>query len=201
MTPAGAEILLIGLLAGFFVSRVMQQFTANRSASLDEESYAQLEKAVEAALERRLASGGVVAAAPAATATAVAEPATTTAEATDTAVEEAPAEAEADAPGTPEGEPVMMKVTTIDGSSHELEIKTGENMLEAALERDVDLEYSCMDGGCDTCTVKVISGMEFLEDIMDEERDMLDDDELAAGNRLSCLLHVRGPVEIVQEER
>lgn len=203
MTPAGAEILLIGILAGFFISRVMQQFTAERTATFDEQSYAQLEKAVEAALERRLAAGGVVAAAPAATATAtaVAKPSTATDQGTETAVEEAPAEEAADAPGVAEGEVVTMKVTTIDGETHTLEVNSGENMLDAALDRGVDLEYSCKDGGCDTCTVRVLAGMEYLEDIKDEERDMLSEEELAAGNRLSCILHVRGPIEFVQEER
>lgn len=204
MTPAaGAEILLLGLLAGFFVSRVMQQFTADRGSALNEEAYAQIEQAIDKALSKRLAEGGIATVAPATTAaTAVATPTATetetSTEATDTA-EAAPAEAEA--PGAAEGEVVTMKVTTIDGSTHTLEINSGENMLDAALDRDVDLEYSCKDGGCDTCTVKVLSGMEFLEPIMDEERDMLDEDELAAGNRLSCLLHVRGPIEFVQEER
>lgn len=206
MTPvAGAEILLLGILAGFFVSRVVEQFAAGRRSAFDEETYAQLERAVEAALAKRLAQGGIAVAAPTATATATAAPAATAATAVETAeappaTEEAPAEA-ADAPGAPEGEVVTMKVTTIDGTTHTLEVNSGENMLDAALDRDVDLEYSCKDGGCDTCTVKILSGMEFLEDIYDEERDMLDEDELASGHRLSCLVHVRGPVELVQEER
>lgn len=202
MTPAaGAEILLLGLLAGFFVSRVMQQFTAQRSAGLDEETFAQLEEAVEKALAKRLAEGGVAVAAPAATATATATPTATETETADDAAETEEAPAEEEAPGAAEGELVAMKVTTIDGETHSVEIGSGENMLNAALDRDIDLEYSCMDGGCDTCTVKVLSGMEFLEPIMEEERDMLDEDELESGHRLSCLLHVRGPIEIVQEER
>src|SRR5690625_2851410 len=202
MTPvAAAELIFLGILAGFFVSRMIEQATARKQASLDEETYAQLEQAIEAALERRIAEGGLAVAttAPAPTVTE-AEAAVETEEATAVAEAEAPP-AEEEAPGAPEGEVVTMKVTTIDGETHTLEVNSGENMLDAALDRDVDLEYSCKDGGCDTCTVKVLAGMEFLEPIYDEERDMLDDDELASGHRLSCLIHVRGPVEIVQEER
>lgn len=209
MTPAGAEILLIGILAGFFVSRVVQQLVARRPRALDEETYEQLERAVEAALARRLAEGGIVAAAPAEAADASASPAALAdpATATETPTEEAPTTTEAppdaDAPadGVPTGEPVTMKVTTVAGETHELQIQSGENMLTAALDRDVDLDYSCQDGGCDTCTVKVLQGMENISPVRDEERDMLDDDEIEEGHRLSCIITVHGPIELIQEER
>ncbi|REJ34341.1 MAG: hypothetical protein DIU82_09150, partial [Bacillota bacterium] len=72
MTAAGAEILLVGMLVGFFVSQVVQYFVTARSrtASLPESAYAQLEEVVEQALARRLAAGAVVAAAPTAAAPA-----------------------------------------------------------------------------------------------------------------------------------
>lgn len=207
MTPAAAEMLLIGILAGFFVSGLVQQLTAGRSRALDEETLAQLEEVVEQALARKIAAGGVVAAAPSAVATAA--PATGTATETDaapdaaaaTATAEAPAEAAEEAQGVPEGELIPLIVTTLDGSKHELEVRSGENLLDAALDRDVDLDYSCKDGSCDTCTVRILKGMENLTPVRDEERDMLDEDEIASGHRLACIINIRGPVELVQEER
>jgi len=207
MTPAAAEMLLIGILAGFFVSGVLQQLTAGRSRALDEEAYAKMEEAVEQALARKIAEGGFVAAAPGAVVTAApAAPATVeTDEATDadaaTDTAEAPAETEEEAPGVPEGELIPLIVTDLEGAKHELEVKSGENLLHAALDREVDLDYSCLDGSCDTCTVRIISGMENLPAVRDEERDMLDDDEIDSGHRLACILNIRGPVEMVQEER
>lgn len=212
MTPAAAEMLLIGILAGFFVSGVLQQLTANRRRGLDEDTLAELERAVEQAVARKIAEGGfavaapgAVAAAPAAAAgaaTAVAEPAADGASDAAVATADAPAEAPAaDEGGVPEGELVPLVITTMDGSKHELQVKSGENLLDAALDRNVDLDYSCKDGSCDTCTVRILSGMENLSPVRDEERDMLDEDEIASGHRLACIIHLRGPVELVQEER
>src|SRR5690625_1259994 len=99
MTPAAAEMLLIGILAGFFVSGVVQQLAASRRRGLDEETLAELERAVEQAVARKIAEGGFAVAAPAAAvaggagaATAVADP-TADDGATDAAVATATTEA------------------------------------------------------------------------------------------------------------
>ncbi|OUM94709.1 MAG: hypothetical protein BAA04_08525 [Firmicutes bacterium ZCTH02-B6] len=92
---------------------------------------------------------------------------------------------------------------TVGGQTHNLQVRPGENMLDAALDRNVDLDYSCKEGSCDTCMVKILKGMEFLNDITPQERDMLDEDQLKEGYRLSCMVVVKGPgpIEFVQEER
>src|SRR5690606_23721297 len=119
MTPAAAEMLLIGILAGFFVSAVVQQLTAKRSGALDEETLAELEKAVEQALARKIAEGGFVAAAPGAVAAAVPAAAPAEADAAeadaadDAGAAAATATAEAPAGGVPEGELVPLVITTM----------------------------------------------------------------------------------------
>lgn len=209
MTAAGAEILLVGMLVGFFVSQVVQYFVTARSrtASLPESAYAQLEEVVEQALARRLAAGAVVAAAPTAAAPAAKGAVETEAEAKPAAKEAEPAAAvaaapAAEAPAAAEGESVPM-VVTVGGQTYNLMVRPGENMLDAALDRNVDLDYSCKEGSCDTCMVRILKGMEYLNDITPEERDMLDEDQLKEGYRLSCMVIVKGPgpVEFVQEER
>ncbi|MBO8142373.1 MAG: (2Fe-2S)-binding protein [Firmicutes bacterium] len=213
MTAAGAEILLIGLLLGFFVSQIVQYAVSARSRgqAIDSETYAHLEQAVEQALARHLASGAVVAAAPAQAAAAPAPAPAAADEADAEEAEAAPAAQQAAAPepagadtetAAPagDGELVPMKVH-VGGQTHELQVRTGENMLDAALDRNVDLDYSCKEGSCDTCMVKILSGRENLNDITPEERDMLDEDQIREGYRLSCMVVVKGPVEFVQEER
>lgn len=94
------------------------------------------------------------------------------------------------------GEPIKMKVI-LEGVEHELELNEGENMLDAALNRNVDVDYSCLEGLCDSCAVRVLAGLENLSEPTQEERDMLGDD-VQAGMRLACQVKVNGPVVIQQ---
>ncbi len=200
MTAAGAEILLIGLLLGFFVAQVVQYFVTARSRTGSLPDASQLEAVIEQALARRMATGAVLTAAPAA-APAPAKEADAETEAKPAAKEEPKAAAQPAADGAAgDGELVPMTVT-VGGQTYNLQVRTGENMLDAALDRDVDLDYSCKEGSCDTCMVKILKGRENLNDITPQERDMLDNDQLEAGYRLSCMVVVKGPVEFVQEER
>src|SRR5690606_12837050 len=112
MTPAAAEMLLIGILAGFFISAVVQQLTSRRGARLGERTRADFEIGVEGALARKRAAGGCVAAAPGVGAAAPApEQAAAEAEAADGAPAEADAAAAtagAPAGAAPAGEPVPL---------------------------------------------------------------------------------------------
>lgn len=113
----------------------------------------------------------------------------------------APAAAEAktaDAAATPAGpvEMVPMKVT-LNGELFELSVGKGENMLDAALDRDVEIDYSCREGMCDSCVVKILAGAENINPPTPEEHDMLGED-IENGLRLACQVVVNGPVEIEQ---
>lgn len=96
-----------------------------------------------------------------------------------------------------EGEPLRLWVV-LDGEEYELEVNEGELMLDAALDRDVELDYSCREGMCDSCMVRVLAGAENLSPPTQEEIDMLGDD-VKKGFRLSCQVRMNGPVKVLQE--
>lgn len=97
-----------------------------------------------------------------------------------------------------EGEPVKMWVI-LEGEQFELEINEGENMLDAALDRDVELDYSCRNGSCDSCLVRILAGINNVSPPTQAEIDMIGEEEIQKGFRLSCQVRVNGPVKILQE--
>lgn len=86
----------------------------------------------------------------------------------------------------------------LEGQEYELEVNEGELMLDAALEREVELDYSCREGMCDSCMVRILAGAENVSPPTQEEIDMIGDD-VAKGLRLSCQTRIKGPVKILQE--
>lgn len=96
-----------------------------------------------------------------------------------------------------EGEPIRMWVV-LEGEEYELELGENELMLDAAVDRDVELDYSCREGSCDSCMVRILAGIENISAPTQEEIDMLGD-EVQRGFRLSCQVRVNGPVKILQE--
>lgn len=111
---------------------------------------------------------------------------------TATATAEAPAEASA-----PVGGGIPMKVM-LEGEEFNLDVSPGENMLDAALDRDVGIDFSCLEGLCDSCEVKVLVGVENISPPTQEEFDMLGEDDVKSGKRLACQVVVNGPVSIEQ---
>ncbi len=92
---------------------------------------------------------------------------------------------------------VAVRVTR-GGATRDLELYELENLLDGVLERGMELDYSCKQGKCDTCKVRVLKGAENLTEPSEGERQVLGEEGLAEGYRLSCQAHVKGPVEIVQ---
>jgi 2Fe-2S ferredoxin len=95
----------------------------------------------------------------------------------------------------------MMPKVIIDNK--EIVAKSGENLLDIALDNDIELNHNC--GGncaCSTCHVYVIEGMDNLSEVTEEEEDMLDTAEgLKLESRLACQLLVKGNVKIVLPPR
>ncbi|WP_239691787.1 2Fe-2S iron-sulfur cluster-binding protein [Hymenobacter coccineus] len=60
----------------------------------------------------------------------------------------------------------------------------GTTILDAALDQDIDLPYSCQAGVCTACRGKCLSGKVHLD-----ERDGLSDSELKLGYILTCVAH------------
>ncbi|GGF87862.1 2Fe-2S iron-sulfur cluster-binding protein [Paenibacillus abyssi] len=73
----------------------------------------------------------------------------------------------------------------------EVESESGLSILDHALKHDIDWGFSCTRGTCARCRCLIESGMEYLEDVTDEEWDRLEQHELDEGYRLGCQAMVK----------
>jgi ring-1,2-phenylacetyl-CoA epoxidase subunit PaaE len=71
-----------------------------------------------------------------------------------------------------------------EGSEYKLAVAPHQTVLEAALEHDIDLPYSCQAGMCTACLGRCVSGKIKLD-----EEDALSKAELEAGFILTCVAH------------
>ncbi len=71
-----------------------------------------------------------------------------------------------------------------EGQSHQLIVKPHETILEAAMEADIDLPYSCQAGMCTACMGRCVAGR-----IRMDEEDGLTEAEIAQGYVLTCVSH------------
>jgi ferredoxin len=106
------------------------------------------------------------------------------AEGTATAVAEAPKEQ-------------IAIVATVAGKKHEITMGKGDNLLDGCIDGKTGIKFQCKSGVCDSCKVRVISGMEFLPPVNDNEKEQLGD-LITQGWRLSCQVTAEGPVVIEQ---
>lgn len=87
--------------------------------------------------------------------------------------------------GANDGEITARTVTLhYEGSEYRLEVPPSKTILEAALDQDIDLPYSCQAGLCTACRGKCLSGQVHLD-----EREGLSDAELKQGYVLTCVGH------------
>jgi ring-1,2-phenylacetyl-CoA epoxidase subunit PaaE len=95
----------------------------------------------------------------------------------------------ADDDGSPE-------VTVIyEGSEYKFAVAPHQTILEAALDLDIDLPYSCQAGMCTACMGRCTSGKVKLD-----EEDGLSESELKAGYVLTCVAHPVGRDVIIEIE-
>ena len=71
-----------------------------------------------------------------------------------------------------------------EGSEYQFEVTPNQTILEAALDQDIDLPYSCQAGLCTACRGKCLSGKVHLD-----EREGLSDSEMKQGYVLVCVAH------------
>lgn len=71
-----------------------------------------------------------------------------------------------------------------EGSEYVLDVPAGKTILDAALDLDIDLPYSCQAGVCTACRGKCLSG-----EVQLDEREGLSDSELKQGYVLTCVGH------------
>ncbi|QNE39907.1 ferredoxin--NADP reductase [Hymenobacter sp. NBH84] len=77
------------------------------------------------------------------------------------------------------------KVTVqYEGSEYQFDVAPDQTILEAALDLDIDLPYSCQAGLCTACRGKCLSGKVHLD-----EREGLSDSEMEKGYVLVCVAH------------
>ena len=83
------------------------------------------------------------------------------------------------------------------GSNNPIKVEKGTSILQVAFENNIDLEHYC--GGscsCSTCRVEVLSGQKNLSKIQPNEANVLGENRVANGDRLSCQAKVNGAVQV-----
>lgn len=96
-----------------------------------------------------------------------------------------------------DGEPVIARTVTVvvNGETHTFEVEPGKTILEAGLEENVDMPYSCQSGLCTACRGRLLSGeVSMIEDAG------LSENEIAQGYILCCSSKPKGgDIKIVIE--
>ncbi len=88
------------------------------------------------------------------------------------------------------------EVTIIyEGAEYKVEVKPHQTILEAGLEMDIDLPYSCQAGMCTACMGRCQSGK-----VMMDEEDGLTPQEIASGFVLTCVAHPLSDGVVVEIE-
>ena len=82
-----------------------------------------------------------------------------------------------------------------EGSEFKVTVEPHQSILEAALEMDIDLPYSCQAGMCTACLGRCVSGKVQLD-----EEDALSEAERNAGFILTCVAHPMSDDVIVEVE-
>jgi len=79
-----------------------------------------------------------------------------------------------------------------DDESETFEMDPKKTILEAALDKDIDVPFSCQGGICTSCMAKVTEGKAMME-----TNSVLSDDEVEDGFVLTCQAHPTTPIIVV----
>jgi ferredoxin len=89
------------------------------------------------------------------------------------------------------------KVTIhIGEKTFEMEVADDASLLLEAAARGIPVPFQCTTGRCGTCEVRVLEGMENLNDDNELELFRLEDLALASGGRLACQTFVYGDLTV-----
>lgn len=72
-----------------------------------------------------------------------------------------------------------------DQHSFQVKVQKGQSILDAALEQNVALNYSCKKGTCGKCKVNVVNGNHYLQTVNGHEEKKLQS-LIKSGYRLAC---------------
>jgi ring-1,2-phenylacetyl-CoA epoxidase subunit PaaE len=82
----------------------------------------------------------------------------------------------------------IMVTILLDGEEYEVNVPSNKSILDAALDMDIDMPFSCQSGMCTACRGKLLAG-----NVTMEEEDGLSDEEINEGYVLNCVGHPEGP--------
>ncbi len=92
---------------------------------------------------------------------------------------------------------VSTKTLQILGKSSDIKFKAGENLLEVLNANNISIDQSCDGHGtCTTCRVRIVSGIEFLSERTDIEKERAEERLFSSHERLSCQTQLLGDVTI-----
>jgi 3-ketosteroid 9alpha-monooxygenase subunit B len=93
---------------------------------------------------------------------------------------------------TGDSDSAIETVVHLDGGSHQFDWPAGRTLVDALLDRGVDVPYSCRSGECGSCACSVVRGT-----VVMENSDILDPADVAEGIVLGCQSRPdSGPIEI-----
>ena len=88
---------------------------------------------------------------------------------------------EVDAAPAVAGEPTVDLVVELDGETHELDWPVSQKLLDFLLDKGLDAPYSCREGACSACGLKLIEG-----EVAMDNNSVLEQQDLDEGWRLAC---------------
>jgi ring-1,2-phenylacetyl-CoA epoxidase subunit PaaE len=94
------------------------------------------------------------------------------------------ADSEADSTDEEDALQTQMVKVKYNGEEYDFEVKPHQTILEAALDLDIDLPYSCQAGMCTACMGKCTEGK-----VKMDEEDGLTEKEIKQGFMLTCVAH------------
>jgi 3-ketosteroid 9alpha-monooxygenase subunit B len=80
-----------------------------------------------------------------------------------------------------EGEPTVDLVVELDGEVHELDWPVSQKLLDFLLDEGLDAPYSCREGACSACGLKLLEG-----EVAMDNNSVLEQEDLDEGWRLAC---------------
>jgi len=82
------------------------------------------------------------------------------------------------------GERVVDLEVELDGDTHELEWPESVKLLDLLLDKGLDAPYSCREGACSACSMKIVEG-----EVTMDTNSVLEKEDLEEGWRLACQAH------------
>ncbi len=70
----------------------------------------------------------------------------------------------------------------LDGETFNIKVPEGTPILDAGLDEDIDIPFSCQSGSCGSCQCKILKG-----EVEMEEQEVLTQEEIEEGYILSCV--------------